>query len=993
MALLTRIGAAALLLWGLEAAPAAAQVRESVGTVVRTAPEVKWRLGKGPQEDLKDKASAFVGMEIKTFANAGARIVLNRDLQQRGTVILGSKTTVELTERLVNEAGGLVKMSWLVKLGQFRLFLFPPPPGAPPREGEYMIRTPGPDGTEIRLQGTDVAVQVDKNATTTIWVMEGEVTVTTAAGGVIQVPAGYSTRVRPGREPEPLARIRPDCWTGARPPAAPWREDLLRSSTPGPPGDPSRPSFLEPCGGPMRKLLIFALSLALAIAALGAELPFPATEFFPVEPEVNAERGSAVAVDAAWLAVGAPRDDRDPDDPDDPDDPERKDAGAVYLFHWSGTAWDQKAKLFADQPRQGAHFGFSLAMRNGILAVGALGEGAVYTFALQGDGVWTPTGARLTGSPRVFGRSLALDGNRLAVGAVGGHGAADGAVYLYHRTNGSWVFWRKVEPRARQKGERFGSAVALASDVLVAGAPGSDTGAGAVYVFRRRGNSWREEQKLRPPDGPRLAGGQLGAAVATNGEEIFAGAPTSDLAGPNSGAVYRFVQSDGDWDRQRLEVEAAPGDQLGASLALSADLFVVGAPTPPPGVGTGKVHVLRRSSRSWEEPLAPGNTETRDLDGFAVAVDGKRVVVGGALGDQGAGAAGAAWSFGCPDDKACSEEAEAVARDDLSGRRFGVSVALTKDLMAVGAPESDVSVKGVVYLYRQTRGGWRQEKRLSSGYPGDGFGSSVALEGSLLAVGAPLARSAAAFGKAIDHPNGSVDLFVRSGSSWAFEATLPPPADVTAFGTSVAIADGVVAVGAPGSSAVCLFQKGPKGWAEAEVEVVTFPAEGFGAAVSLRGGVLAIGAPGAKDGSGAVYVSVREEKGWTQPQPLPDPRQHRAVGEIEARAARPRALGSSVAVGDGIIAAGAPGWRGGDGAVFLFRKEKTSWTAMRRRMADDTPDFGAAVALLGNRLVAVGAGATVALSQDFIVVTSPGRSAREEPVTMFELPAAAGGSQ
>jgi len=66
---------------------------------------------------------------------------------------------------------------------------------------------------------------------------------------------------------------------------------------------------------------------------------------------------------------------------------------------------------------------------------------------------------------------------------------------------------------------------------------------------------------------------------------------------------------------------------------------------------------------------------------------------------------------------------------------------------------------------------------------------------------------------------------------------------------------------------------------------------------------------------------------------------------------------------------------------------------MRRRMADDTPDFGAAVALLGNRLVAVGAGATVALSQDFIVVTSPGRSAREEPVTMFELPAAAGGSQ
>lgn len=744
----------------------------------------------------------------------------------------------------------------------------------------------------------------------------------------------------------------------------------------------------------MRKLLTFALSaLTLAVTAPGtalAELPFPATEFFPVEPEINAERGFAVAVDGDWLAVGAPRDDRDPE--------RKEDAGAVYLFRWSGTAWDQKTKLFADQPRKGAHFGFSLAMRNGVLTVGALGEGAVYTFALQGEDVWTPTGTPLTGSPHVFGRSLALDGNRLAVGAVGGHGAVDGAVYLYRQTNGSWVFWRKVAPRARQKGERFGTAVSLASDVLVAGAPGSDTGAGAVYVFRRQGNRWREEQKLRPPDGPRLADGQLGAAVATNGEEIFAGAPTADLASLNSGAVYRFVQSDGDWDRQRLEVEAAPGDQLGASLAFSEDLLVVGAPAPPPGVGTGKVHVLRRTSGSWEEPLAPGNTETRDLDGFAVAVDGKRVVVGGALGDQGAGAAGATWSFRCPDGDVCSEEAEAVARDDLSGRRFGVSVALTKDRMAVGAPESDASFTGAVYLYRQTRSGWRQEQWLPSAYPGGGFGSSVALEGSLLAVGAPQARSAAASGEAIDYPNGSVDLFVRRGSSWSFEATLAPPAEVVAlssvaFGTSVAIADGVVAVGAPGSRTVHLYQKGAEGWT-AEPGVLTAPVEGFGAAVSLRGGVLAIGAPGEKDGSGAVYVSVREQNGWTQPQPLPDPRQQtRAVAEAEGPAAQPRALGSSVAVGDGIIAAGAPGWRGGDGAVFLFKKADTSWTAMRRRMADDTPGFGSAVALHGNRLVAAGPGAVVALSQDFIVVTSPGRSAREEPVTMFELPAAAGGSQ
>src|SRR6185295_9615340 len=87
----------------------------------------------------------------------------------------------------------------------------------------------------------------------------------------------------------------------------------------------------EHSGGSMRKLLILALAattLAGAEAAVLPGSPFPGTELFPVEPGINAERGFAVAVDGDWLAMGAPRDDE-----------EGKDAGAVYLFHWSGTIW------------------------------------------------------------------------------------------------------------------------------------------------------------------------------------------------------------------------------------------------------------------------------------------------------------------------------------------------------------------------------------------------------------------------------------------------------------------------------------------------------------------------------------------------------------------------------------------------------------------------------------------------------------------------------
>lgn len=198
MALLTRI-VAALWLLGLAAAPAAAQ-GDPVGEIADRKITVKGRRENAPQTDLKKGDPIFLGMEVETLARAGARIAINRNLPQKGAVALGSKTTVKFTERLVNEALGLQKISWLVKLGQFRLALLPPPPGSGLEEGEYLIEAPG--GVKIRLQGTDVVVQVERNGTVTVWLIEGEAAVT-AVEQSVRVPTGYRTRVRPGRAPEP----------------------------------------------------------------------------------------------------------------------------------------------------------------------------------------------------------------------------------------------------------------------------------------------------------------------------------------------------------------------------------------------------------------------------------------------------------------------------------------------------------------------------------------------------------------------------------------------------------------------------------------------------------------------------------------------------------------------------------------------------------------------------------------------------------------------
>ncbi len=816
----------------------------------------------------------------------------------------------------------------------------------------------------------------------------------------------------------------------------------------------------------MRCLFLSLVCLALlgAMPVQSASSFADTTELFPVQPGINVERGFAVAVSGEWLAMGARLD----------DDASGEDAGAVHVFRWSGTAWEQRVKLRAGMPQTKAQFGFSLALRGGVLAVGAPGEAAVYVFE-ESEGVWILRARRpdIGPGPSGFGRTVALGDGELAVGAGDGHGRLAGAVYLYRGP--SWESETVILPPQPQEGERFGAAISLQGDVLVAGAPGYDSGpdgenadAGAAYVFERQAGIWHQTGLLVTPDG--AAGDQLGFSVATDGSEILAGAPAADGAGgkSNSGALYQFVRSGAGWISAGVlsTEDAQPGDQLGFSLAVSGDLLAAGAPGSPPAEGTGDVRVFRRTGAAWLEVgeldprNVPGNAEIRDLTGFAVAVDDGlveineqgeevsfgRVVFGGVIGDQGGGGAGASWSFRCLAAEACRQEAEASATFPAGegfNAHFGRSVALTDmsdtaALLAVGAPEDDAFATGAVYLYRQTEGGWRQEARLTR-FSGDGFGSSVAMAGSLLAVGAP------------DRPpKGAVDLFSRQGSSWTFETSLVPagPDFVEAFGTSVALVDGVVAVGAPGGhpGAVYVFEKGSEGWRQ--VALLTAPVEqpptngaGFttrgvvagdelGAAVSVWDGELVMGAPGSGGGSGALYVSSRGPAGWSQPERLPkNPKQ----GER---------LGAAVAVDAGTIAAGAPesfAFFGGSGAVYLFEKIDGGWQPGPAFNADSIPGefsipsrLGASVALLGDRLVA-GApsppisgsdrdrailferrggiwkkvvemdavqppigdrfGTAVALSPSFLVVTSP-VPVRSPRVTVFEFfaPEATGGT-
>ncbi len=200
--------------------------------------------------------------------------------------------------------------------------------------------------------------------------------------------------------------------------------------------------------------------------------------------------------------------------------------------------------------------------------------------------------------------------------------------------------------------------------------------------------------------------------------------------------------------------------------------------------------------------------------------------------------------------------------------KFGSSVAISGDTMVIGATNysMDGVPSGAVYVYQRTEGLWQQAAVLKADNFGDGdqFGSSVALLGDLLAVGAPLEDGG--IGGIKDTPtideteseSGAVYLFRRdAGGMWLQEAYVKETSPIATdqFGSSVALAMNMLVVGAPGvnsvtatnSGAAFVFVRSDGQWRQQAIALAAaVPAqdEEFGFSIALAGDWLAVGAPG-----------------------------------------------------------------------------------------------------------------------------------------------------
>jgi drug/metabolite transporter superfamily protein YnfA len=424
----------------------------------------------------------------------------------------------------------------------------------------------------------------------------------------------------------------------------------------------------------------------------------------------------------------------------------------------------------------------------------------------------------------------------------------------------------------------FGYSVALSGDTVVVGAPeefsaatgvdgdqddNSASYSGAAYVFVRTGSAWSQQAYLKASNSEEHD--RFGVSVALSGDTVVVGAPEessaatgvdgdqNDNSAPASGAAYVFVRVGSAWSQQAYlkASNSEEYDSFGASVALSGDTIVVGAPEESSAAtdingdqndnseyGSGAAYVFTRAGGTWSQQvyLKASNTEEYDRFGRSVALSGDTVVVGapeessaatGVNGDQSDNSAfysGAAYVF-VRAGGIWSQQAYLKASNTEEYDSFGVSVALSGDTIAVGAPEESsiatgvdgvqnddsASYSGAAYVFVRTGGIWSQQAYLkaSNTEEYDSFGVSVALSGDTVVVGAPEESSAATGVDGDQNDNseyssGAAYIFVRAGGTWMQQAYLKTSntEEYDRFGSSVALSGDTVVVGTMGESSV-----------------------------------------------------------------------------------------------------------------------------------------------------------------------------------------------
>ena len=273
---------------------------------------------------------------------------------------------------------------------------------------------------------------------------------------------------------------------------------------------------------------------------------------------------------------------------------------------------------------------------------------------------------------------------------------------------------------------------------------------------------------------------------------------------------------------------------------------------------------------------------------------------------------------------AFAQEAYIKASDTTAADAFGTSVAISGDTLVVGAVNAEA-----VYVFTRSAGVWTEQQIItaSDATAGDAFGTSVSVDVDTLAVGTTNAEAAY--------------VFTRSAGVWT-EQQIITASDATAgdvFGISVSVNADTLAVGTTNAEAAYVFTRSAGVWTEQQIITASDATAGdvFGISVSVNADTLAVGASAHTSNTGAAYVFTRSAGVWTEQQIITA--SDATAGDV---------FGISVSVDVDTLAVGASAHTSNTGAAYVFTRSAGVWTEQQIITASDaaTGDaFGVSVSV------------------------------------------------
>jgi choice-of-anchor B domain-containing protein len=316
--------------------------------------------------------------------------------------------------------------------------------------------------------------------------------------------------------------------------------------------------------------------------------------------------------------------------------------GMVYVYRKNADGyWAEAASLSAPEGALRDRFGRAIAVQGNTMLVSAIaadGEspGTVYTYQRSGDGDWRLTGQLQPSDGAAgdrFGSALVAGEGFAMVGAPY-HADTTGAVYLFTRSGSDWTQVAKLTVADAEQGDRFGSAIAMAGDHVMIGAPGRKEAAGMVAHFHRTAEGFVEAGQFDP--GRRMDGARFGAAIAMTEWAFYVGMPqANDRMGAL--AAYRFDAEAGEWQEsgRLVPFDSRRRSAFGSSVALSEGGLWVGAP------GASTIHAFTMGDDGWSgvSRILPEDLRNSRSFGGAMAIGDGVAVIGISGADGGAGTA------------------------------------------------------------------------------------------------------------------------------------------------------------------------------------------------------------------------------------------------------------------------------------------------------------------------------------------------------------------